>query len=182
MEYADFLSLVQQRESCRDYDSDRPVEQEKLTRMLEAARLAPSACNSQPWSFRVVTDEKLLPEMRACAKAHGLNRFCDKAPAFIAVVEEPARLLARAGGAVFKQDFASIDIGLATSQLVLAATAQGLSTCILGSFAEDRVKKLLEIPAGRRVRLVLCVGYAATDALRKKTRKPMEEMATFFTE
>jgi len=182
MEYADYFELISHRESCRDYDPARPVEKEKLMRMLEAARLAPSACNSQPWSFRAVSDPKLLPEMRVCAKALGMNRFADRVPAFIAVVEEPARLLARAGGAVFRQDFASIDIGLAVSQLVLAATAQGLSTCILGSFAEDRIRKLLAIPKERRVRLLVCVGYAAKDGVRQKTRKPMEQTETFFTE
>ncbi len=182
MDYTDFSELIGKRQSCRDYDPTRLVEQEALTRMIEAARLAPSACNSQPWSFRVVTDPKLLPEMRLCAKALGLNRFCEKVNAFIAVVEEPAKLLARAGGTVFRQDFTSVDIGLATAQLVLAATAQGLSTCILGSFSEERIKKLLDIAAERRVRLLVSVGYAASDGIRAKTRKPLAQTATFFTE
>ena len=164
----DYFSLISQRESCRNYDPNRPVSHQQLTRCLEAARIAPSACNSQPWSFVVVNLQGL-----------GMNKFSENCPAFIVVVEEKATLSARLGGMVKSQEYASIDIGIATAHLVLAATEQGLSTCIMGWFHEGKLKNLLPIPKEKRIRLVIGVGYAAKEGLRPKKRKSLPEIATF---
>ncbi len=172
-----FFEMIEKRESCRDYDS-RPVEKELLTRMVEAARLAPSACNSQPWRFTVVTGDTAA-SVAKCTQEMGMNKFTDAVPAFIVISEEKATLAASIAGKVKDQQYAPIDIGITTAHLCLAATALGLSTCILGWFSEDKLKKLLGNTIGNRVRLVLCVGYAKTDAIRTKKRKDMDEILYF---
>ena len=155
------------------------MEPEKLRRCLEAARLAPSACNSQPWHFTVVTEPALVKALVPCAQGGGMNRFASQVPAFVVVTEGQANLTASLGGKLKDQQYAQVDIGLATAHFCLAATAQGLSTCILGWFDESKLKALLDIPKSKRVRLVLCVGYAQTDEVRPKKRKALEEIVNF---
>jgi len=105
-----------------------------------------------------------------------MNRFTDNCPAFLIVVEEKATLTAKISGAFKDQQFAQIDIGLATSQICLAAVDQGLSTCIMGWLDEKKLKELLQIPKSKRIRLVLSVGYAADERLREKKRKNLDEI------
>ncbi len=168
----DFFELIASRESCRDY-ADRPVEKEKLLKCLEAARIAPSACNSQPWSYTLVTRPELLPPVAKALQDMGMNKFADKAPAFFVVTEEKANLSATVGARLKSQEYASVDIGISVSYLTLAATAQGLSTCIIGWFDENKLKELLDIPGAKRIRLVVAIGYAAGDKLRTKKRKEL---------
>jgi len=89
---SNFIELCRRRQSCRDF-SDRPVEHEKLAQCVEAAHLAPSACNSQPWSFIVVEDPQLVSEVAKCAQPLGINEYIAKAKAFIVVLEEHAVLM-----------------------------------------------------------------------------------------
>lgn len=173
----DFFTLIERRESCRDFDPARPVEREKLDQLLEAARIAPSARNSQPWRFLAVLNAALLEKLRPTTQGQGMNAFVSNAPVLVAVAEEAQDAVAAIGARIKRQDFRSVDIGLATSQLCLAATSLGLSTCILGWFDEDEVKRLLDVPQNRRVRLIIAVGYARTDAHREKKRKPLSEMS-----
>ncbi len=174
----DFFALAAERESCREYSS-QPVELEKLTRCVEAAQMAPSACNSQPWHFTIVTGDK-AKKLAKLVQGGGFNRFADQCSAFIVVNEEPAKLNPKLSGLVEQQKYASIDIGLATAHLCFAATSQGLSTCILGWFQESDIQELLDIPASKRIRLVITVGYAAPPHTpRKKIRKPLEELVTY---
>lgn len=179
-EYANYFDLIAQRESCRNYDPNRPVEQEKLLRCIEAARLAPSACNSQPWHFHAVTDPECVALLRKTVQGLGMNRFVDDCPALVVVTEETAKLMARIADHIKSQNFASIDIGIATAQFCLAATAQGLSTCIMGWLSEPQIREIMGFDQDRRIRLVLAVGYAATDELRTKKRKALEEMSTVY--
>ena len=174
----DFFDLIQQRESCRNYNGN-PVEQEKLTACLNAARLAPSACNSQPYHLIAVTNPALAKQLAACTQSIGMNKFTSQCPAFVVITEEKANLSSRIGGLVKSQEYAQIDIGIAAAHLCLAATEQGISTCILGWFDEKAVKALLGIPSKKRVRLIIAMGYAANSTLREKKRKPLEELAEF---
>ena len=176
--FENYFDLIARRESCRAY-APTPVEREKLLRCLEAARLAPSACNSQPWHFTAVTEPSLVKSLAPCTQGGAMNRFTSQAPAFVVVTEEQANLTARLGEKIKDQQYAQVDIGLATAHFCLAATAQGLSTCILGWFDEDKVRELLSIPKAKRVRLILCVGYAQTDEIRPKKRKALEDIAAF---
>ena len=176
-----YFDLIASRQSCRKYDTARPVEREKLVRCVEAARIAPSACNSQPWRFHVVTRPDLCETLRPTVQRLGMNRFVNDCPAFIVVTEERAVLKPLIAAHLSEREFSSIDIGIATAHLCLAATAQGLSTCILGWLDAKKVCAVLGLDEKTRVRLVIAVGYAAPDdTLRKKQRKPLEEVARFY--
>lgn len=175
-----FEEVIKNRQSCRNYDGDRPVEREKLEKMIENARSAPSACNSQPYTFTVVCDREVADKLAKSTQGMGANKHCDKVHCFIVVTEEKAGLLARVGARFKDQEFAAMDIGFATSQLVLSATDLGLSTCVLGWFDEKRIKELCGIDESKRVRLVIAVGYAAADdVLREKKRKPVTELVKY---
>lgn len=177
-----FEELINRRESCRQYDP-RPVEREKLELCVQAGRLAPSACNSQPWRFTVVTRKKLLPRVAGCVQMLGLNKFTAQCPAFVVVTEERAKLMERVAGAVGNQHFAPVDIGIAAAHIVLQAADLGLGSCILGMFQEEKLKELLELPRESRVRLVIALGYPAeVKEPRAKVRKDAEQVIRFVEE
>ena len=176
-----FFELAAKRESCRSFDRTRPVEAEKLRQIIETARLAPSACNSQPWHFTVINSLDLAAKVAKCLQGMNMNSFASNCPAFIIVNEEKATLSAQVGGKIKQQHYAGYDIGLATAHVCFAATELGLSTCIIGWFDDGGLKKLTGIPAKRKVSLVIAVGYAASENLRRKIRKPIEEIATFIS-
>lgn len=175
MNNTDFLSLVRRRQSVRGYDP-RPVEKEKLERCLEAARLAPSACNAQPWSF-VVVDRPDLKNRLADLTADRwlpLNHWTKQAPIHVVVVVERANLTAHIGAKVKKRDFSWMDVGIAAEHFCLQAASEGLGTCMLGWFKEQKVKDLLQIPAAKRIGLIITLGYPAGDEIRPKIRKDLE--------
>ncbi|AKA68450.1 nitroreductase family protein [Clostridium scatologenes] len=173
-----YFDLINKRESCRNYE-DKPVEKEKLIDCIEACRIAPSACNGQPWKFIVVNNKKLSPKVAKCLQNLVMNKFTDNCPAFIIILEEKSDIKARIGGTIKNQDYSSIDIGIATAHLCLAATELGLSTCIMGWFNEKELKTLLSIPKSKRIRLVVSIGYSADKKLRNKIRKSLDEISLF---
>ncbi len=169
-----FLEIARARQSCRAYDSTRPVEQEKLDAILEAARLAPSACNGQPYHFTVCRGEIA----RAVAKATmgmGINKFADQAPVLVVISEEAYSKSAAMGAKIKKNDYRSIDIGIAAAYLTAEATAQGLGTCILGWLDDEKIRGICGL--SRTVRLVVTVGYPV-DAPREKKRKKPDDLIT----
>lgn len=174
----DYFDLIAQRESCRNY-SKEPVEMEKLVKCMEAAILSPSACNSQPYTYLVSNTPEKSEEIAACITATGMNGFTVGCPAFVIVLEEKAVLNPGAAKRFDSQRFAQMDVGMSVMQLCLAATEQGLSTCILGCYDEAMLQKLFEIPQEKKIRLVISVGYAASDALRKKRRRTLKEAVEF---
>ena len=165
----DFLELVKARQSDRAYDITRAVEPEKLERILEAARLAPSACNAQPWKFVVVTDKELSQKVGKATAGLGMNKFAKDAPVHILVVEESANITSLLGGKVKNKHFPLIDLGIAAAHITLAAESEGLGSCILGWFDEKEIKLLTGIPASKRLVLVITIGYSAK-AKRLKIR------------
>lgn len=178
MAETDFLSLVKSRQSDRAYDTGRSVEPEKLERILEAACLAPSACNAQPWKFVVVTDKELAEKVGKAAAGLGMNKFARQAPVHILVVEESANITSLLGGKVKDKHFPLIDIGIVAAHLSLAAESEGLGSCILGWFDEKEIKKLTGIPASKRLLLDVVVGYPAKEK-RKKIRKDKSKTVSF---
>lgn len=172
----ELFEALQQRQSCRNY-STKAVEMEKLTKMIEAAQIAPSACNSQPWSFVVVTSAEKVKEVTENILTSGMNKFCSNVQAYISIAEEPAYLR----GETPNPKYAHGDMGMAVEHLCLAATAQGLSTCIMGAFGDvDKMKATLGLPSETNLRLILSVGYAAEDdKIRPKNRKSIEEICKF---
>ena len=173
-----FLEIAQARQSCRAYDETRPVEEEKLNAILEAARLAPSACNGQPYHFTVCRGETAKEVALATRGMGGMNKFAVQAPITIVISEKPYVKSAALGAKIKNNDYRSIDIGIATAYLTAEATAQGLSTCILGWLDDDKIRKLCDLDAP--IRLVITLGYAAEDEkLRKKVRKDMTELVSY---
>ena len=171
----DFMEIARNRQSCRAYDSSRAVEPEKLEALLEAARLAPSACNGQPYYLTVCTGEKAQEVALATRGMGGMNKFAVQAPVMIVVSEAPYVKTAALGAKLKNNDYRSIDIGIMTAYLTAEATAQGLSTCILGWLDDEKIRAICgtETPT----RLVITLGYAAEgDKLREKKRKDMDQL------
>lgn len=182
MNKEDFYKLVKHRQSTRAFDTTRAVDREIIARILDAGRLTPSACNAQPWHFIVVDEPELKNKVADAASARllGMNHFTKQAPVHIVVVEEKVNLSSGIGGIVKDKHFAFLDIGIATAHICLAAQAEGLGSCILGWFAESKMKKLLNIPDNKRVVLDIIIGYPA-QPLRDKKRKTTEEVISYNT-
>lgn len=176
--YSDFLELVQNRQSDRAFDKERAVEEDKLNRILETARLAPSACNAQPWRFVVVTDAALSIEVGKAAAGLGMNKFAKDAPVHILIVEESANITSLLGGKWKDKHFPLIDIGIVAAHISLAAESEGLGSCIIGWFDEPKIKSLVGIPASKRLLLDIVVGYPLKGK-RKKVRKPKDKVTSY---
>ncbi len=175
------LELLKQRKSVRNF-LDRPVEREKILMCLEAARVAPSACNSQPWKFIIVDDRELKNKL--CKKAFGgiyaINSFCRTAPVIVAVVSEKSRFLARIGGMFRGTKYYLIDIGIAGEHFVLQAEDLGLGTCWIGWFNESAVKSMLNIPQSKKVDILLALGYYDKEKVKSEhDREPLDKIASF---
>lgn len=172
-----FLDLVNKRYSVRSY-KNTPVSRETMVRCIEAARLAPSACNSQPWKFIVVDDTELLKTLSKAAFEGILkfNHFAFNAPALVVLVSERQKTFAKFGGLVKGKNFSQMDIGIAAEHFCLQAAEEGLGTCMLGWFNETRVKKTLSIPRPRRVELIISVGFSADETIPRKNRKNIDEI------
>lgn len=174
----DFLKLVASRQSDRSYDMSRAVQPEKLERILEAACLAPSACNAQPWRFVVVTEPEFSVKVGKATAGLGMNKFAKDAPVHILVVEESMNITSFLGAKIKDKYFPLIDIGIAAAHITLAAENEGLGSCILGWFDEKEIKKLMGIPASKRLLLDITIGYPAKGK-RKKSRKPKEKTISY---
>ena len=172
-----FIEIARARQSCRSYDENRPVEQEKLDAILEAAQLSPSACNGQPYHFTVCRGNAAR-EVAAATMGMGMNKFASQAPVCIVVSEEDYVKSAAVGAKLKKNDYRSIDIGIATAYLTAEAAAQGLSTCILGWLDEEKIRAICHLT--HPVRLVITLGYAKEgDKLRPKKRKELSELVSY---
>ena len=174
----DFMEIANARQSCRSYDETRAVEPEKLQAVLEAARLAPSACNGQPYILTVCTGGKAKEVALLTRGMGGMNKFAVQAPVCIVISEAPYNRTAALGAKVKGNDYRSIDIGIMTAYLTAEATAQGLSTCILGWLDDEKIRAA--IGTEHPTRLVITLGYAKEDEkLRPKKRKELGELVRF---
>lgn len=173
------LEIFKKRRSIRKYE-DKPVEKEKILACLEAARLAPSASNIEPWKFIVVDDKKLKNKLsnEAFTGLGIINTFAKKAPVLIVVIAEPDIVVGRVVSVLQNLQFYLLDIGAAIENFLLQAAELGLGTCWLGVFNERKVKKLLNIPPWKRVASIISLGYPAEEPKEKK-RKSLEEMSSF---
>jgi nitroreductase len=175
----DFLELIINRQSDRKY-SDRQIEKDKLDRIVEAGRMAPSACNAQPWKFIVVNDPELVLKVAdaASAKLIGMNAFVTQAPVIIVIVREKPNMSSKVGATIKNKDYSLFDIGIATENICLQAKAEGIGSCIIGWFDEKMMRKLLEIPRSKRVELLITLGYSLSEK-REKRRKPLDDVVSF---
>ena len=172
-----FYEIAQQRQSCRAYDANRGVEDEKLAAVLEAGRLSPSACNAQPYHITVCRGESAAQICKA-VQGMGMNRFASDVPVFLVISEESYNRTAALGAKLKHNDFRSIDIGILCAYLTAEAEAQGLASCILGWLDDAKLRSICGLQ--NPVRLVIALGYAKEgDKLREKKRKDMDEIVSF---
>lgn len=172
-----FLEIAEKRQSCRNFDPNRLVEKGKIDAVLQAVRLAPSACNGQPYHITVCSGESA----KAVAKATmgmGMNKFTADAPVMIVVSEEDYVKSAALGTKVKGNDYRSIDIGIAAAYLTAQAEAEGLGSCILGWLDDKKIREICDL--SHPVRLVIAVGYPKSDdKLRPKKRKDITRLTSY---
>jgi len=175
-----FIELATKRQSDRGY-LEKEIEKEKLELCLEAARISPSASNSQPWTF-IVVDDKELKDKVAKATFNSLvafNKFTVSAPVIIVMVIEKPKLVTQVGASIKKREYPLIDIGIAAEHLCLQAAELGIGSCMLGWFDENKIKTLLNIPKNKRLGLAITLGYPRSERLRDKIRKPFNEVVKY---
>jgi nitroreductase len=174
-----FLELVKRRQSDRAYLPDM-INKDIIDRILDAAQLAPSACNAQPWRFIVVDNPELKNELAdaTSAKVLGMNHWTKQAPVHIVIVEEAANFTSKIGGVVKRRHFPLTDIGIAAEHICLQAPSEGLGTCMIGWFNEKKVKQLLGIPKSKRPQLIITLGYPSSET-REKKRKPKNQIISY---
>ncbi len=163
------MMQITKRYSVRSYEN-RAVEKEKLDRVLEAARIAPSARNLQEWRFVVVQDEELRKQMMVAANN---QPFVAEAPVVIACCATNPDYVMRCGQYAYP-----IDVAIAIDHMTLQAIEEGLGTCWIGSFYEDQVQSLLGIPGTIRVVQLLTIGYPA-DKIKEKSRIGIDEIVSY---
>jgi len=175
-----FLKLINKRFSVRKY-KNIPVERDKILRCLEAARLTPSACNSQPWHFVVVDkpDEVAALAEKTTLPLSKLNQFVKKAPVIVAIIAEKPNLSAQIGGMIKKKPYYLMDIGMAAEHFCLKAVEEGLGTCMLGWFNEKAVKEYLAVPKNKSIPLLITLGYPVKDTSPNKIRANLEDIYSF---
>ena len=166
----DFYEVIRTRRSIRSYKPD-PIPEEVLTRVLDAARIAPSGSNRQPWKFIVVKDEELK---RRIAKACHSQMFIAEAP--VVIVACGYNIHYNRGE--YMGDFSMlVDVSIAFTHLILAARAEGLGTCWIGSFNNEEIKRILGIPEEVNVVAITPLGYPKDEEFREPgPRKPLSEI------
>ena len=169
------LDIIKKRQSVRKYQ-DRPVEEEKLKLILEAARLAPSSSNSQPWHFIAVKDRELRKELVRAVPlgAAAINKFIENSP--VIIVGCVTSNFFQKVTALFGRENHIIDVSIAMEHMVLEAEELGLGTCWIGWFDEGKVKKLLTVPEAAKVVAMLTLGYPSEGGTHATTRKALEEI------
>ena len=170
-----FMEIAKNRQSCRKYDETREVEPEKLAAILEAARLAPSACNGQPYHITVCQGDAAKEAAKAC-QGMGMNKFASQAPVMLVISEENYVKSAAMGAKVKHNDYRSMDIGIVCAYITAEAAAQGLGTCILGCFDDEKLRKICDVT--HPVRLAISLGYPE-DTLREKKRKDLDTLVSY---
>jgi nitroreductase len=175
--------IILKRRSVRKFldGAEGAVEREKIEACLEAARLAPSANNVQPWRFIVVDDPELKERLaeEAFSGIYSLCRFAARAPVIVIILAQPDVIANKLGKAVQGTQFYLLDIGICGEHFVLAATELGLGTCWIGWFSKKGVRKLLSIPRKYDVVAMIAVGYPAPSQLGPKNKKPLSEIVRY---
>lgn len=164
----DVMTAIKERRSIRRY-SQQPVEDEKLLKVLEAARLSPSAKNAQAWKFIVVRDKKAIAKIASTSK----YTFIGQAPIILVSCGTEAESVMLCG-----QYRYTVDLSIATAYMILEAYEQGLGTCWIGSFDETKVKEILGIPENVRVVAITPLGYPLEVPVQRP-RKSLEDIVCY---
>ena len=177
----EFHELISLRQSDRKY-IDKPVKRGVINRCIDAARLAPSASNSQPWTFIVIDDIEIKNKVanKTFGPLKSFNKFVPQAPVIIAIVQEKPKIVTELGGRIKNKEYPLIDIGIAAEHICLQAAEIGLGSCMLGWFDEKAVKELLKVPENKNIPLLITLGYVPVDYKhRKKIRKSMDKIVKY---
>lgn len=176
MEYSELIKI---RQSCRKY-SGEAVDRADVEKILDEARLAPSACNSQPWFFTAITSKDAVEKIGKAVQHFGFNKFAEKAGAFIVVEQREPKLLEGVTKVFGSRHFADNDIGIVVANIVLSAANLGLGTCILGMFNKNEIAEIIGAKDNAEIKLVIAVGKPAeNDVIRNKVRKDLNDIAKF---
>jgi nitroreductase len=171
-----FIELVKKRRSIRCFKTD-PVPQNLITTCIEAARYAPTACNTQRWRFIVVSGD--LKDRIVKESLGGIvvpNKWASNAPVIVVVAMDPSLLTHRIGAKLKDIDYIAMDAAIAGEHLILQAVELGLGTCWIGWFNKKAVKKLLSLPGGWDVPAMIAVGFPDEEP-GKRMRKPIAEIS-----
>lgn len=172
-----FDRIISARRSTRSFDPDRPVADGDIRAMAEAARMAPSACNSQTWRFIAVRRRQTIVRItREAMRPVIPNKWLADAPLLVAGCSRLDLIANRVGAAVTGTEYYQIDLGIAMEHMVLKATELGLGTCWIGWFSEGKVKEILAVPGRVRIPALLAVGYPLEGAGGRRSRKPLDRI------
>lgn len=167
-----FADLVQSRYSCRDYDRNKIVDRTLLTNIVNAARLAPSACNKQPWTF-IIIDDKCDISCRQTVLNSYNRKWVESAPAFIIACGNHSQAWHRQSD---NKDHTDIDLAIAIEHICLAATEAGLGTCWVCNFDVATISKELNLPCDLEPIAIIPIGYPTKDNEINKIRKNIDEI------
>ena len=175
-----FIEIASKRRSVRSYSSTR-IPREILDRCFEAASLAPSACNSQPWSFMCVDSSPLREKLARAAFSgvYSMNAFALEAPVLIAAIRQQPKTPARLGGMLMGTDFSLFDLGSACEHFCLQAAEESIGTCMLGWFNKRGARRVLGLGGFVRVHLLISAGYTEEPLQRPKARKPLDQVRRY---
>lgn len=169
-----FKKLVETRQSCREFN-DKPIDKKALNEVINLAKLAPSACNSQPWKMYVITDPNKLTQVAESLQERGRNLFTSGAKAFVAIAEKEAKLKPDIEKKFDRNHFVKYDIGELVAYLTLGAKAKGMETCIIGWINHEKLKTALNLPENEVCNVVVAFGNSDI-AIREKARKNNEDI------
>jgi nitroreductase len=178
----ELMDVIRQRKSVRKY-TDQPIERKRIEECVEAARLAPSADNMQPWRFIIIDDPELKKEYvhYVCSGVYRKTQFIQYAPALVVVIAKLNLLVHRMGKLVTRTDIHLIDIGIAGEQLVLRAREMGIGTCWINFFNVKRAGRFLDLSRNHKVISMIAMGYPAEGSTKDRPRLPREKILFFNT-
>lgn len=175
----ELMQVISTRRSIRKFQP-KPVEREKINACLEAARLAPSACNSQPWQFIVIDDPKIREAFckEAFSGAFAISKWAEMAPVLIAAVSDKGNFISRVGSFLRRTEFYLVDHGIACEHLVLRAWDQGLGSCWIGWLDSNKAEKFFKLPKGKKIEHLIALGYP-DESPDARPRKKTEEIISY---
>lgn len=175
----ELIDVIKNRRSIRKFE-DKKVEREKIEACLEAARLAPSACNSQPWHFIVIDEPEIKDKFckEAFSGVYAMTKWAEKAPVLIAAVSDKGSFTSRIGNFFRRTEFYLVDQGIACEHLVLRAWDLGLGSCWIGWLNSDKAEKFFNLPKGKKIEHLIALGYPAENPT-PRPRTALNDIVSF---